>query len=163
MIESNLLARLALAVALSAGTLAAHAEQRVYLLAKLSIENTTFTEVVFFYDPEATTLDACEADIVRGHRGQWQYYGHYIRKFRGVATSVSYSCLTTDLAISEWFPHQRYSHIYLIDRRSEQTRIHPQANYAECLSQLHETQPTENRTYYCAKSNQEIGPPAPDA
>lgn len=136
----------------------AYAEQRVYLLARVSIENTTWTEAVFLYDREVGDLSACEQDIARGQIGQWQYYGHFVRKRKGVATSVSYKCIATDLSISEWMSGNRYSYIYLIDRRRPDLKVLPHGNYADCLATLHRTQKEESGEFYCAKSNQVVGP-----
>lgn len=135
----------------------AGAEQRVYLLARVSIENTTWTEVVFLYDKDASDMAACEQDIARGQLGQWQYYGHLVRKSKGVATTITYKCIATDLAISEWMSDYRYSYVYLIDRRGQNISVTPQPNYADCLTSLRQSQREESATFYCAKSNQQIG------
>jgi hypothetical protein len=136
----------------------AYAEQRVYLLARVSIPNTTWTEAVFLYDKDADTIAACEQDIARGQLGQWQYYGHLVRKRKGVATTITYKCLATDLSISEWMSDNRYSYVYLIDRRNQHLKVMPHENYAACLTALHRTQKEEGGEFYCAKSNQVIGP-----
>lgn len=145
--------------ALALNALAAGAEQRVYLLARVSIENTTWTEAVFLYDKEAVDISACEQDIARGQLGQWQYYGHFVRKRKGVATTISYKCIATDLSISEWMSGYRYSYVYLIDRRGPSIKVTPQSNYADCLTLLRQSQKEESATFYCTKSNQQIGVP----
>lgn len=145
--------------ALIPNAMAGAAEQRVYLLARVSIENTTWTEAVFLYDKDASDMTACEQDIARGQLGQWQYYGHLVRKRKGVATTITYKCVATDLAISEWMSEYRYSYVYLIDRRGQHIKVTPQPNYADCLTALRQFQKEESATLYCAKSNQEIGPP----
>ncbi len=142
---------------LALNVLAAAAEERVYLLARVSIPNTTWTEAVFLYDKEAGDISACEQDIARGQLGQWQYYGHFVRKRKGVATTISYKCIATDLSISEWMSEYRYSYIYLIDRRGQNLKVTPQPNYADCIAILQQTQKEESAVFYCAKSNQQIG------
>lgn len=135
------------------------AEQRIYLLGRAALENSTYGEAVFFYDKDVASLKDCEDDIARSNTGQWQYYGHAVRKRKGTATTVSYTCMTTDLSISEWQSTNRYSHVYLIDRRKQSVKIIPQNNYADCLTVLRKTQKEESNTYFCAKSNQQIDPP----
>lgn len=147
----------AVATLLLSLALAAHSEERVYLLARLSIQGTTYNQAVFLYDKEANDIKTCEQDIVRGNFGQWQYYGHFVRKIKGIATTISYTCMATDLSISEWMSDNRYSHVYLVDRRKPALKVQPYENYAECVTAVRRVQKEESNEFYCAKSNQDVG------
>jgi hypothetical protein len=156
-LQNNIRAVVLAAAAMSTFATAASAEDRVYLLAHVSVNDTTFAEAEFLYDKDATTIAECERDIARGRNGgQWQYYGHFVGKRRGIATSVEYRCVKSSLEIEEWHSAQVFNHVYLIDLRGGAVDVAEQEHYAACLAALHRVQKTETADYFCAKSKQLI-------
>lgn len=135
----------------------AYAEQRVYLMATLSSEGTTFAEMALLFDPDVRDLEACEREVRLGRRGNWQYYGHVVRRVRGSGTA-NYTCLETARPISEWLGGCCYQYTYLVDRRAARTEFRSFDTPAACTRAARGNTGRKDTRLLCVRSNQAIGP-----
>jgi|GEM_PF-2433217 hypothetical protein len=131
-------------------------DQRVYLLSKRQIVNSTHTLVVFFYDRSVTSIAECEREIQRGIRGQWRFYTHKFPKPKGYSENVDYHCIQTLARIDSWYDKAPYDFIYQIDLRSQPAKIKRMPHLAECLRDLRQYVRDETRMFFCGKVSQGV-------
>lgn len=143
-------------VFLSLTSVARAGDVNVYMMAKAKFKNTTFTEIVFFDDPEIDTLEKCEKEKAYGLRGRWQYFGHRIKRYKGAALGVNYYCINTPLNISVWYDRNPYKYIYLTALNGRDISMQKQENYSACMKAMRKTQREETPALFCAKSNQKL-------
>lgn len=134
----------------------ASASEKVFLLSKRQIVNSTHTLVVFFYDRSIDDLSGCQREIQRGYRGQWRYYYHDFPMPRGYSQKVDYHCVKASMDVNAWYDQAPYDHIYQIDIRSKRTKIRPMENYETCLRDLRRYVKDETRNFFCAKLSQNL-------
>jgi len=137
----------------------ASAEEPVFLLGKLNIAGTTYTQVVFFYDRAVQNMETCEREIYYGRNNQWQYYGHIVKHFRGMSVNANYFCRTSGYNISAWYPQAKYTYVYQLDMRNDDFKVQPFDSYAKCLNDLRKQVKDETHDFFCARSNQEVSKP----
>lgn len=132
------------------------AADKVFLLSKRQIVNSTHTLVVFFYDQSVENMNGCQREIQRGYRGQWRYYYHSFPRPRGYSQKTDYHCVKASMDVDAWYDRAPYDFIYQIDIRTEQARIKPMKNYELCLRDLRRRAKDETRKFFCAKLSQNI-------
>jgi len=135
------------------------ADQTVYMLAKLAIQGTTYNQVVFFSDKDITTVEACEKEVLYGRTGQWQHYGHLVRKVAGMNISVNYICRASADTMEGWHSKARYDHVYEVDLRNDGMTIAEHKTYADCIGHIRQQKEEETYLHFCAKANQRIVKP----
>ncbi len=135
------------------------ANEPVFLLGKLNIQGTTYTQVVFFYDRGVKDIKTCEREIYLGRMGQWQYYGHVVRKGKGLSANMNYFCRTSGYNISAWYPSAGYDYVYQLDMRDNNFKVQKFESYAKCLNDLRKSVKDETHEFFCARSNQEVTQP----
>jgi len=126
----------------------------VYLLAKVKLKGTTYTQIAFFHDEEVKDLASCEKERNFGRRGNWRRYTHYVVKNTGLSLHANYFCVQTQEPLSGWQEHAEYEHVYLVDVNDGDIKLIELNTYMECLNKMRETQEDETHTFFCAKSNQ---------
>lgn len=131
-------------------------DSHIYMMARAKFVNTTFTQIVFFEDPEVDSLEKCQREKAHGERGNWQYYGHHVNRYKGAALGVNYYCLATPLDMTFWYEKNRYKFVYLVSFLGTDIGLKPMQDYAACMAELRKTQPEETVNLFCAKSNQTI-------
>ena len=136
--------------------LASNASERVYMIGKIKILDTTHTKVVLFYDRGITNMNDCQREIQRGNRGQWRYHHHKFKKPNGYAQRISYYCVKSDATASKWYPRDRFDQVYKVDIRNTQMRISPQKSYSDCLFKLRKEVYDETNRFFCAKLSQRL-------
>lgn len=132
------------------------ASEKIFLLSKRQIVNSTHTLVVFFYDRSINDMNGCLREIQRGYRGQWRYYYHKFPRPRGYSQNIDYHCIKASMDVDSWYEPSPYDFIYQIDIRSEDAQIKPMKNYAACLRDLRKQVKDETRKFFCAKLSQNI-------
>lgn len=145
-----------LVAALACSAHASAGDDKVVLLSKRQIVNSTHTLVVFFHDRGVETVSDCQREIQRGYRGQWRYYNHSFPRPRGYSLNTDYHCLEAAIDVDPWYEHAPYDYIYQIDIRSDQPQIRRMNNYADCLNDLRQTVRDETRKFFCAKLSQTV-------
>ena len=146
-----------LLVACSLGAVSmAKADDTIYMLGKLNIQGTTYTQLVFFSDKDITSVEACEKEVMYGRTGQWQHYGHLVNKAAGLNISMNYICRASAETLSTWQPRERYGLIYEVDIRDNGLKLAEHNTYADCISHFKQQKIEESYEHFCAKSNQRI-------
>lgn len=130
--------------------------ESVYMVARLNIQGTTYAQVVFFRDDNVNSLERCEREVMYGRNGQWQYYGHLVRRIAGMSIGANYTCRVSPLELPAWHAGNRYDNVYGVDLREGQLRLVSYANYAECVGDFRKRQQPETHEYFCAKANQRV-------
>lgn len=135
------------------------AEDKVYMLGKLKVKDSTYVSAVFFHDPAVNTIAICEKEVMYGRNGQWQYFAHLVHKAQGVSLTVDYVCRSTANPISTWQPKDRYDYVYLVDIRNDDLKVTEFDTYADCVGSLKKDRTPETFDYFCAKANQTFAKP----
>lgn len=136
----------------------ARAEERVYLLAVVITEGTTFAVMALMFDPDVRELDACEREVRLGRRGNWQYYSHVVSRHLPGTGTAHYACLKTSRPISDWLGGCCHKYNYLVDRRTAHTEFRNFESFAACTRAARRIQVKDDTKLFCARSNQAIGP-----
>lgn len=132
------------------------AEDKVYMLGKLKVKDSTYVSVVFFQDPAVNTIAICEREVMYGRNGQWQYFAHLVHKVQGVSLTVDYFCRSTANPVAVWQPRDPYDYVYLVDIRNDGLKMTEFDTYADCVGSLKKNRTPETFDYFCAKSNQHM-------
>ena len=130
--------------------------ESVYMVARLSIQGTTYAQVVFFRDGNVDTVERCEREVMYGRNGQWQYYGHLVRLIPGMSIGANYACRVSPVELPAWHAGNRYDIVYGVDLREGRLRLATYASYAECVGDFRKRQQPETHEYFCAKANQRV-------
>lgn len=148
--------KIPMALIMMLASLTAVAEERVYMLGKLKIEGTTFTSVVFFQDASIRTVADCEREVMYGRNGQWQVFGHQVKKAGGVSLTVDYLCRRSASTIAVWQPRAPYDNVYRFDLRNGGMVLKAFDTYAGCVGFFKQQRQPETFEYFCAKANQAV-------
>lgn len=130
----------------------------VYMLGRVNIQGTTYAQVVFFSHKDITTLEACEKEVMYGRTGQWQHYGHLVKKVAGMAVAVNYICRKSPVQLVTWQPRERYDIVYEVDIRNDGLKLTRHDTYADCVGHFRQQKLQESHEHFCAKANQRMSP-----
>lgn len=131
-------------------------DERIFLLSKRQIVNSTHTLVVLFYDRSIDSVSDCQRDIQRGYQGQWRYYTHSFPRPQGYSQNIDYHCVKAPIRVGSWYEQDPYDYVYQIDIRTETPKIRLMKHYADCLNDLRKQVRDETRKFFCAKSSQVV-------
>ncbi len=134
----------------------AQASERVYMIGKIQILDTTHTKVVLFHDNGITNMNDCYREIQRGNRGQWRYHHHKFKKSNGYSQKVNYYCVKSGITTSKWYPKDRFDNVYKIDIRKPTLSISPTKSYSDCLFRVRKEVYDETSKFFCAKVSQRV-------
>ncbi len=129
---------------------------RIYLIGKRQVSNSTHTHAVMFYAKEITELSDCQQDIQRGYQGQWRYYHHRFPRLRGAAERLNYYCVKSGVRFNQWNKNTPYDHMYQFDLRGDTLKIKKMKHYASCLRDLRHYVRDETPAFFCAKVSQKV-------
>ncbi len=131
-------------------------ENRIYMIGKIKILETTHTKVVLFHDKGITSMTDCQREIQRGVRGQWRYHHHKFDKPKGYMQRVDYYCVQSNVIATPWYSRDAYNTVYKIDIRNPTLRITREKSYSSCLHSVRKEVRDETSKFFCAKLNQQI-------
>ncbi|MEX6503336.1 hypothetical protein [Pseudomonas zhanjiangensis] len=139
------------------------AQDRVYLMATLTLGGSNLANTIFLHEPAITDLQSCAQAWRQGQRdNDWLSYHHILRRDRmkGFTAQASYRCVTSALNIDSWHDSMRYDFAYLIsvDPVSSALQISKASSLAACTAQLAGQSSAQGADRHCAKSNQRIDP-----
>ncbi len=142
-------------------SLGVSAQDRVYLMATLTLGGSNLANTIFLHEPTIGDLQTCTQAWQRGQRqNDWLSYHHILRrdKMKGFTAQASYRCVTSDLNIDSWHDSMHYDFAYLIsvDQASSALQISPASSLAACSAQLAARSQEQGADRHCAKSNQRI-------
>jgi hypothetical protein len=129
----------------------------IYLVARIKLTDTDFTQVVFLRHSAITTMEACEAERNAGLTTGWNYFGlYYLKTFSGIPYKVDYRCVQSDQLITPWRNKAPYSHRYLVRTTDGQLSIAASHNFFNCRKSLRTGNAGESIEVFCATSSQTI-------
>lgn len=142
-------------------SLSVAAENKVYLMATVTLGGSNLANTIFLHEPEITDLQTCTEAWRRGQRdNDWLSYHHILRRDRmqGYTAQASYRCVTSEVQIDSWHASRRYDYAYLIsvDQDFSALQVRRVSSLAACASQLAGQAPSQQVHRHCAKSNQRI-------
>ncbi|TWC28599.1 hypothetical protein FBY03_13524 [Pseudomonas sp. SJZ079] len=137
------------------------AEQKVYLMATVTLGGSNLANTIFLHEPDITDLESCTQAWIRGQRDDdWLKYHHILRtdKMQGFTARIAYRCVTSELGIDSWHDSMHYDFAYLIsvEQPSSALQVHKAASLAACSAQLAGQPAVQGVSRHCAKSNQRI-------
>lgn len=143
-------------ILMTANTVVASTDKRIYLLGKRQAVNSNLTHVAMFYDRGIDNMAACQKEIRRGYRGQWRYYHHSFPRPKGYSEKLNYYCIESDIRFNGWYKKDSYDYIYQIDIRAKVPKIKKMKDYATCLHDLRRYTRDEKPSFFCAKLSQKL-------
>lgn len=132
----------------------AAADEAVYLLARIKVEGTDYSQVGLLSSPEIHTVADCEAERRYGQTTGWRVYGHILRTFKGLAYQVEYRCAVSDLHIEPMrLGRMPMLYTYEVSLAQGRVSLRPHDSYSSCLGAV---QRQESIGRFCAKSGQAL-------
>ncbi|HEX6592511.1 MAG TPA: hypothetical protein VF050_10975 [Moraxellaceae bacterium] len=129
----------------------------IYMVARVKLTGTDFTQVVFFKHNAITTLEACEAERNAGLTTGWNHYSrYYLKTFKGIAYKVDYRCVESDQRIAFWRYGVPYNHFYLVRTTDSKLKVEAYSNFFACRRALNPGKTEETIDAFCTMSSQEI-------
>lgn len=130
----------------------------VYLVTRIKLTGTDFTQVVFFRHNAITTLEACEAERQAGLSTGWNHFSrYYLKTLKGISYKVDYRCVESERDFAYWRQGVPYDNFYLVRTKDSQLEVLPQRNFFDCRDSLGAT---ESIDAFCAISSQRLLPKA---
>lgn len=127
----------------------------VYMVVRVKLTGTDFTQVVFFNHSAITTLEACEAERQAGLSTGWNYFSrHYLKTLKGISYKVDYRCVASRQRLAPWRPGVPLDNFYLVRTADAQLEVTPQRNFFACRDALQATGASESVEAFCAISSQ---------
>ncbi len=133
----------------------------IYLLGEFTYKGTPISKAVLLEDKRVEKLEQCHDFVhyqIRGTERGKNYYRHYIRAQKtGVNIVPRYTCIQTELNVSEWNDHDFYDKVYLIDLREGQkfTRFE---DTNSCWAAIRNDSDKHTKQLFCAKMSQTVSP-----
>lgn len=138
----------------------------VYMVARVKLTGTDFTQVVFFRHPSVTDLEACEAERSAGMIANgWKFYAtHYLKTLKGISYRIDYRCVESDLHLRYWRKGDPQDRFYLVRTTDGKLTLEQHRNFFACRRALNQDAATETIDAFCGIGSQailETAPPAP--
>lgn len=133
------------------------APANVYMVARVKLTGTDFTQVVLFRHNAITTLEACEAERQAGLTTGWNYFSrYYLQTLKGISYKVDYRCVEGEQQFAAWRKGMPLDNFYLITTFNNRLQVQPQRNFFECRDALKRISQGESIDTFCGISSQAI-------
>ena len=132
----------------------------VYMVARIKLNGTDFTQVVFFRHNAITSLDDCEAERTAGLSTGWNHFSrYYLKTLKGISYKVDYRCVEGEQELDYWRKGVPLDHFYLVQTRDNKLVVTPQRNFFDCRDALKAQSREEDIDLFCGISSQAIVTP----
>lgn len=132
------------------------ADENIYLMTKVKVRNTTYTQAMFLSDKLIDSMEECEKERRWGIEGRWRFLGHKVKRVAGYSVQVNYFCVKTPGKFSRWSSSDEYLDVYLIQYEGETVTLKKASSYSNCMTEMRKTQMKESNKLFCARINQEF-------
>ncbi|MDF2447332.1 MAG: hypothetical protein K0S46_2568 [Moraxellaceae bacterium] len=129
----------------------------VYMVTRIKLTGTDFTQVVFFRHHAITTMEACEAERQAGLSTGWNHFSrYYLKTLKGISYKVEYRCVESKQDFAFWRQGVPLDNFYLVRTKDGQLEVLPQRNFFACRDALQAGGAAETVDAFCAISSQAI-------
>lgn len=129
----------------------------VYMVARVKLTGTDFTQVVFFRHPAITTMEECETERAAGLTSGWVHFNRqYFRTLKGIAYKVDYRCVEGEQYLAIWKPSNQLDRFYLVRTTDGKLRTRLKSGFFACRDALRKITREEGIDAFCAKASQAI-------
>lgn len=129
----------------------------IYMVTRIKLTGTDFTQVVFFRHPAITTLEACEAERQAGLSTGWNYFSrYYLKTLKGISYKVEYRCVESRQDFVNWRQGVPLDNFYLVHTTDRRLEVRPQRNFFACRHALRDRGTEESLDRFCAISSQAL-------
>lgn len=130
----------------------------VYMVARVKLTGTDFTQVVFFRHRSVTTLEACEAERSAGMISNgWKFYStRYLKTLKGISFRIDYRCVESDLHLRYWRQGDPLDRFYLVRTEAGKLTLEQHRDFFACRRALNRDAATETIDAFCGIASQAI-------
>jgi hypothetical protein len=132
----------------------------IYLVARVKLNGTDLTQVIFFQSDAITTLEDCETERTAGMTTGWTHYSaRYVNTLPGVSYKIDYRCVQSDQHLAFWHRANPMSTVYLVHTQGGKLGLQVFSNFFRCRDSLrNEAGKTreESIDLFCATSSQSV-------
>lgn len=131
---------------------------RTYMVARLKLNGTDLTRVIFFRHDAIATLEDCEAERTAGLTTGWTHYNaRYLQTLKGISYKVDYRCVQSEQHLEFWHSGNPESNFYMVRTRDNKLDVQAYRNFFSCRDALkHDGGSNESIDVFCAASSQRI-------
>ncbi|MDE1461165.1 hypothetical protein [Spartinivicinus poritis] len=138
-------------------SVAAAAEQQVYVVGKFQLQGTSYAQAAFLSSKKMKDYAACEEELEKGRRGQWDKVYHVLRPVRGASYTADYRCAMSDYQFSHWRgTGGRMRYVYLVDVTDNQLVATEYSSLGKCAKALREAKAKLSSFAFCGQSSQQV-------
>ncbi|MCX4024881.1 hypothetical protein H0A36_10670 [Endozoicomonas sp. SM1973] len=138
-------------------SLVAVAEPYVYVVGKFQLQGTSYAQAAFLGSKKMKDYAACEEELKKGRRGQWDKVYHVLRPVRGASYTADYRCAMSDQQFSHWRgAGGRMRYVYLVDVAGDQLVATEHSALGKCTKALREAKAKLSSFAFCGQSSQQV-------
>jgi hypothetical protein len=135
-------------------------QQRIYLLARIKLNGTDLTQVVFLRSDAITSMEDCEAERNAGMTTGWVHYSrYYLKTLKGISYKVDYRCMQSDLHLDYWHRGNPMDTVYLVHTENGKLSLQTYSNFFRCRDALRSQigrKAEETMDAFCGISSQNL-------